>query len=249
MRGTILGLAGFVLIAVPASGQEEKSWSAKTELGASVFFGNTSQSAVTTSLSGDLERGVLDLAGRAGSSYGEASNDEGVKFVNKRAWGVEIDVNYDPGTALNGLVRGKMESIFEKKIDRRYNVGAGGRYQFGSEEGTQSELSLAVLGEKTIPREGAGDEEGVVAKWSARFKLARGADGGRVRFESDTTFEPEMSDIAVYTLTSRNSIAFQLNQRIAVQLSFVDAYDTEAEARGARSNNDGQIFFSLASTF
>jgi hypothetical protein len=36
---------------------------------------------------------------------------------------------------------------------------------------------------------------------------------------------------------------------MAVQLSFVDAYDTEAEARGARSNNDGQIFFSLAATF
>jgi len=86
-------------------------------------------------------------------------------------------------------------------------------------------------------------------KLAARFKLTKGASDGRVRFESDTTFEPEASDIAVYTLTSRNSIAFQLNERMAVQLSFVDAYDTEAEARGARSNNDGQIFFSLAATF
>jgi hypothetical protein len=110
-------------------------------------------------------------------------------------------------------------------------------------------LSAGVLAEKTIPRDGAGEEEGVVVKLAARFKLTKGASDGRVRFESDTTFEPEASDIAVYTLTSRNSIAFQLNERMAVQLSFVDAYDTEAEARGARSNNDGQIFFSLAATF
>lgn len=84
---------------------------------------------------------------------------------------------------------------------------------------------------------------------AARFKITKGVDEGRARFESDTTFEPEASDIAAYTLTSRNSIAFQLNQRIAVQLSFVGAYDSEAVARGARANNDGQIFFSLASTF
>ena len=249
MRGVIVGLAGLVLIAVPASGQEEKTWSAKTEVGASVFFGNTSQSAVTTSLSGDLERGVFDLAGRAGFAYGEASTDEGDKFVNKRAWDTALDINYDPGSALNGFVRGKLESIFEKKIDLRYNAGVGGRYQLGSDGGTQSELSVAVLAEKTIPREGAGVEEGFVTKWSARFKLTKGADGARVRFESDTTFEPEAADIGVYTLTSRNSVAFQLNQRIAVQLSFVDAYDSEAITRGARSNNDGQIFFSLVSSF
>ena len=248
MRGVILGLTGLILIAVPAHGQE-KSWSAKTELGASVFFGNTSQSALTSSLSGTLERGLLDLVARAGFVYGEASTPEGDTFVNKRVWDAALDVNFDPGSALNGFARGRIESIFEKKIDLRYSAGGGGRYQFGSGDDTQAELSLAVIAEKTIPREGAGEEQGVVGKWSARFKLVRGADGGRLRFESDTTYEPEASHLSAYTLTSRNSIAFQLNQRIAVQLSFVDAFDSEAVERGARSNNDGQLFFSLVSTF
>ncbi len=169
--------------------------------------------------------------------------------MNKRAWDAALDVNFDRGSALNGFVRGKIESIFEKKIDLRYNAGAGVRYQFGSGDDTQAELSLAVIAEKTIPREGAGEEEGVVAKWSARFKLVRGAGGGRLRFESDTAYEPEASDLSVYTLTSRNSFALQLNERIAVQLSFVDAFDTEAVDRGARSNNDGQLFFGLVGTF
>ncbi len=240
MRGVILGLTSLILIAVPASGQE-KSWSAKTELGANVFFGNTSQLAMTTSLAGTLERGSLGLAGRTNFAYGEASTSEGDNFVNKRAWDAALDVNFHPGSALNGFVRGK--------IDLRYNAGAGARYQFGSGDDTQAELSLAVIGEKTIPREGAGEEEGVVGKWSARFKLVRGAGGGRLRFESDTVYEPEASDLSVYTLTSRNSFALRLNERITVQLSFVDAFDTEAVDRGARSNNDGQLFFSLVGTF
>ena len=53
----------------------------------------------------------------------------------------------------------------------------------------------------------------------------------------------------MFTLTSRSSLAFQLSQRIGVQFSFVDSYDSEAEFRGARSNNDGQIFFGVVGTF
>ena len=87
----------------------------------------------------------------------------------------------------------------------------------------------------------AGPIEGQDAKsWSAKTGSASRAtrpSSRRCRILRSTTF------------TSRNSIAFQLNTRIVVQLAFVDAYDTEAEARGARSNNDGQIFFSLAATF
>ena len=253
MRGIIVALAGFALVVGPAeaqeTAQETKHWSARTELGASVFFGNTSQSAVTTSLAGEADKGLFDLAGRAGFVYSEASDADGETFVNKRAWDAGLDINYDPGTALNGFVRGKVESIFEKKIELRYNAGLGGRYQLASGGGTESEFSLAILAERTIPREGAGVEEGVVAKWAARFKLTKKASDGRVGFESDTTFEPEVADFGVYTLTSRNSIAFQLNSRIAAQLSLIDAYDSAAKARGARSNNDGQIFVSLVATF
>jgi hypothetical protein len=52
------------------------------------------------------------LAGRTGFVYGEASTDDGDTFVNKRAWNAALDVNYDPGSALNGFVRGKVESVF-----------------------------------------------------------------------------------------------------------------------------------------
>ena len=44
-------------------------------------------------------------------------------------------------------------------------------------------------------------------------------------------------------------MAFQLSQRVGVQFSFVDSYDSEAEIRGARSNNDAQLFFGVVGTF
>ena len=70
MRGMIVGLVGMALIAGPIEGQDAKSWSTKTELGASVFFGNTSQSAVTTSFSwGAIKAFSTWQAGRA--SYTE----------------------------------------------------------------------------------------------------------------------------------------------------------------------------------
>ena len=80
-------------------------------------------------------------------------------------------------------------------------MGAGGRYQIGG-DGTTADLNLALLVEKTIPREETGVPEEV-----------------------------------------------QLSQRIGVQFSFVDSYDSEAESRGALSNNDGQIFFGVVGTF
>ena len=91
--------------------------------------------------------------------------------------------------------------------------------------------------------------ESLVGKWAAGFRLEREIDEGRVRFETQTSIEPRLREPGVFTLTSRNSLAFQLSQRVGVQFSFVDSYDSEAQIRGARSNNDAQLFFGVVGTF
>lgn len=257
MKRSTSSLAYFSLVCVgvislgpaaePARGQD-RNWAAKGELGASAFFGNTSQAAVTAALSGDVGRGLLHLNGRTGFAYGRATNEAGETFMNKRAWDIAVRLDFDPDTPLGAFVVSKVESVFEKKIDLRYSAGLGGKYQVGG-DGTQAAFSVAMLVEKTIPRKETGVPEEVVAKWSAGFRLTRGSDGGRVRFETETSFEPEVKEVGVFTVTSRSSLAFQLSQRLGVQFSFVDSYDSEAEIRGARSNNDGQIFFGVVSTF
>ena len=85
MGRVFLRLVWMALLAQPVSGQE-RNWSATGEVGASVFFGNTSQSAVTTGLFGEVGEGFLELSGRFGFAYGEATTTGGVSIVNKRAW-------------------------------------------------------------------------------------------------------------------------------------------------------------------
>jgi hypothetical protein len=242
-----LGVGPLGLVAQEAT-DETRSWAAKGELGGSAFFGNTSQAVITAALSGDRGRGLLRLSGRTGFAYGRETNDAGESFMSKRAWDLVVSLDFDPGTALGAFVVSRVESIFEKKIHLRYSGGAGGKYQIG-EGGIQAELTLALLVEKTVPREEAGVPESLVGKWAAGFRLEREIDEGRVRFEIQTSIEPRLREPGVFTLTSRNSLAFQLSQRVGVQFSFVDSYDSEAQIRGARSNNDAQLFFGVVGTF
>ena len=230
------------------AGEETRNWAAKGELGGSAFFGNTSQSAVTAALSGDVGRGRLKLDGRMGFAYGRTANDAGETMTNKRAWDLTVRLDFDSGTSVGGFIVSRVESVLEKNIALRYSLGPGGKYEMGG-NGTTADFNLALLVEKTIPREEAGVPNEVVAKWAAGFRLERRAGDGRVRFETSTSIAPELRELGVFTLTSRSSLAFQLSQRIGVQFSFVDSYDSEAESRGARSNNDGQIFFGVVGTF
>ena len=225
-------------------------WEAKGELGASAFFGNTSQFAVTTALSGEADTGLLNLTGRAAFAYGESANKQGETVMSKRAWEITSDVDFEAGSAFKGFLLGKIESAYEKKIDLRYNMGAGGKYE-REFQGMETEFSFALLAEKTIPLEEELFliERKMVGKWSAGFAFAKELRDGRLTIESDISMEPELKRFSSLTLSSRQSVSLQLSQSIAIQFSFVDSYDSGAQARGARSNIAGQIFFSLVSTF
>ena len=146
---------------------------------------------MTAALSGEVDLGFLQLNGRTGFAYGRAANEAGETVTNKRAWDMAVRLDFDPSSSAGAFLISKVESIFEKKIDLRYSAGAGGKYGIGG-DGTQAEFNLALLVEKTIPREEAGVPETVVAKWAAGFRLERATDGGRVRFETETSVEPEV---------------------------------------------------------
>ncbi len=80
-----LGLRlGFVCVGVSPLGlvaqqadEGTRNWGAKGELGGSAFFGNTSQSALTAALSGEVGLGFTQLDGRTGFAYGRAANEAG----------------------------------------------------------------------------------------------------------------------------------------------------------------------------
>ena len=71
-----LGVGPLGLVAQQA-GEGTRNWAAKGELGGNAFFGNTSQSALTAALSGEVGLGFLQLNGRTGFAYGRAANEAG----------------------------------------------------------------------------------------------------------------------------------------------------------------------------
>lgn len=235
--------------AFTAVAQEASDWRTRAEFGASVFFGNTSQTVVTTTASAERTSAALGLASRMTFTYGEATDADGNTRVNNRAWNIGTDLNFNTSTPLNAFMRGKVESTFEKKIDLRWSIGGGGRIQFLRGSTSRAELSVAVVAERTIPRKETDQPTLTVAKWAGRFLFTREMAEGRVTFESDTSYEPEVKRFGTFTLNSRNALAFRLKSGLALQVSVRDAYDSSARSRGARTNNDGQLFFSVVSTF
>lgn len=235
--------------AVAAAAQESPAWKTRAELGASVFFGNTSQIALTTAASAERASDALGLVSRLTYTYGESTDADGNTSVNTRSWNIGTDIDLDPASPVNAFVRGKVESVFEKKIDLRWNVGGGAKVQFLRGPMGGAEFSLAIVAERTKPREEVNQPTVTVAKWSSRFVFTREMASGRVTFASETSYEPEFDRLGTFTLSLRNALAFQLTEGFALQVSVRDAYDSQAKSRGARTNNDGQLFFSVVSTF
>lgn len=245
----LAGLALSVTGAASLGAQEEAEWEVEAEAGASVFFGNTSQTTINTRLSTSRADSTYDFSTQTTFAYGEAEDDTGEAFVVKRAWNVEASLDWHPYARLSPFVFGQGESSFERRIDLRYNIGGGGKYTFVRTEQSRLDLSLALLAEQTFAAEGlppgADVDESVLARWSLRFRGDRELSEGRVVLSTENFYRPVFGEYDNYVLESRSSISYALSEIISTKLSFLDTYDSRAVDRGAETNNDGQILLSL----
>ena len=236
--------------AAPGGAQEPDLWTVEGELGASLFFGNTEQATLTSRLGAAMADSTRELDAAAAFTYGEASDADGDDFVIKRSWEVGLTYDHHPFETVSPFVMGKLESSFEKRIEQRYNVGAGAKYTFDRRPQQRVDVSLALLAERTNPADQApAAETELLARWSTRLRGRRTLADERVTVTHETFYRPEFAEVSDFTLATTTSLSFQLNEVVALKLTFVDSYDSEAEARGARTNNDGQLFFSVLSSF
>jgi opacity protein-like surface antigen len=249
LAGALCAAAIFVLQAAPVMAQEEsdRNYKVEAEAGASLFFGATSQTTVIFKSSADYhdwER-VL-LAGRLAYDYGEAQDDEQVTFVNKRSWIAEAQLDYLPGGNWSPFVLGSVEGSLERRIERRYAGAAGVRWTPLDEDGKKFDLAGGAKAERTTPKVDVGEVAvtETVGRLYTRGELAWPL-GERVAFSLITTYEPDFSDFGNYTVGVDTGIQFNMNSSIALKLSLLDRYDSSAKSRGALSNNDGRLFFSI----
>lgn len=224
----------------------ERPWSIEGELGASVFFGASEQTAVLFGSAFEHEDDAWDVSLAGTFSYGEAQDQDGMSFVNNRSWTALGGLDYEAGP-WSPFFFGSAEGSFERAIDLRMSGGLGGRYNFVRNERSRLDLSLALTAEYTRPRARVGEvvEDNWLARWSVRGRARREFLADRGEFNLVAFYRPALGDSDDYTIELDTSVSFALNHALSLKLSLVDRYDNLAVSRGARANNDGRIYFSL----
>lgn len=250
--GVLLAAA---LASMPVAGaaqeDDESSWALEGEVGTSLYFGASDQTAVLLKGGTEHTSERIVLGGEAGFEYGEARVLEGEPYVNKRSWTSTLNVDYTPDGRVNPFVSLAGEGSYERRIDLRISAGVGARYRFVRSDGARLDLSLAALVERTDPRDMPDEvEEAAVellARWSARFRARRSMREGGVVFDLVSFYKPAFGQPSDdFTVEVTSSVTFALTRQVGLKLSVADKYDSLAEDRGARDNNDGRLFFSLS---
>jgi len=221
----------------------------ETELGASLFFGNTQQVTFTNRSQASRADSVMEVALGWDVTYGEATAESGDTFVNRRSWIGLGSLDFLPHSPLSPFLFGTLEASLQKRIDRRFSGGAGAKLTFIRSDVGLLDLSAAVLAERTTPRADPPVPSELQARWSVRSRARRAFDEDRLALAAEALYVPAFDDPGDFTFRGATSLSFALSSVVSLKVSFVDEYDSGARGRGARTNNDGQLLFSILSRF
>lgn len=170
----LLCLTAVALSGPPGAAGQDSPWSAEGELGASVFFGSTSQTTVATRAAAERADSSYALSAQAAFAYGEGREPTGEDFVAKRDWKVEASLDWHPYGRLSPFVFSTIESSLQRQIDVRFNGGAGGKLTLRRDERSRVDVSVAILGEETRFRGRVdGESTETRVRWSGRVRAER----------------------------------------------------------------------------
>ncbi len=244
---------------IPATAQEGDAvaeapdlWDVEGEIGASVFFGNTEQTTVTSRAGVERSDSTWEVSADGGYSYGEATEEGGATFVNKRSWRLGAQLDHRPFDRWSPFVFANAAGSLEQRVDLRTDAGIGAKYTWVRTEPTRVDLSAAVLAERLEPRpdpEAPLVETESLARWSLRFRARHTLIPDRLGVSTVNFWQPRIDALDEFLFTSESSLSFQLTEVVSVKLTLLDTYDSEATVRGARTNNDGQLFFGVLASF
>ena len=240
-----------VALATPsrAAGQDSR-WSAEGELGASVFFCATSQTTVATRAADERADSTYALSVQGAFAYGEGTEASGEDYVAKRDWKVEASVDWHPYGRLSPFLFSTVESSLQRQIDVRFNGGAGGKLTLRRDERSRMDVSVAILGEETRFRSRVdGESTETRVRWSGRLRAEREVLDGRISLSTVNFYRPVVGEPGNFVFESQTGVGFRLSRVVTLKISLIDTYDSRAEERGAPSNNDGQLLFSVLSEF
>ncbi len=244
----LAALLALAVITTTATAQAPpaRRWSGTAQADGSVLFGNSDQRVLGAR--GSLARADsvmrLDLSLQA--LYGDARVEGERREVTKRLWLGALSLDYRPDAAVSPFVSATFESSLEKRIAARTSLGVGAKRTFVRSARSEASLSLALLDERTVPTPAAPASDVTrLTRWSARARFRHALDE-RLRISHVTFWQPAARALSSFVVRSTTEAQYALTSSLGMSLSFLDNYDSQARARGARVNNDGQLLFGVS---
>jgi hypothetical protein len=223
-------------------------WSSVVEASASTLFGAMSQTlaSLATTVSHDGQRLAADASMKF--RYGESEGEDRNTFVSSRSWAATMAVDALPEGRVSPFILGSAEASLEKRIASRVSGGAGAKWVFAKSNTGKASVSVALLGERTAAMSDTLIPPSSVVRWSWRAKLDQRIDE-RLSFTHVTFYGPVLNAPGRYTVMSTSVGSYAINKAVALTMTFVDNYDSQARARGAPTNNDGSLLFGVRGAF
>ena len=111
------------------------------------------------------------------------------------------------------------------------------------------DLAAAVLAEQTVSSEGNDRSPVWLGRWTGAVKYLRSFSGEKAVFEAGADYNPKFQQLNNFTVEAQSSLAYRLSEVVSLKISVHDNFDKQAKDRGAASNNDGQVLFSVLAAF
>lgn len=226
-------------------------WRFETELGGTLFFGNRPQSQLATVTSINRVAMGYDAATILSYTVAVAEDSEGEVALNRRTWSAENSVDLRPDGIWRPFVTTKVGASYEKRIDLRYDGGIGIKVDHETDRNNRTEFAIAILAERTFERATSGVEGdvGTLARWYSDLRVRRTFVNDRIGIDLRNSYRPVFDAFGNFTFSSQNALSFGLNDTLAFRLNLRGDYDSRAEDRGATTNLDTQVTFSIVATF
>ena len=220
-------------------------WSGTLQANGTAFFGTSDQRVVGAK--GSLARtdSTVELATSAQVVYGDAKRTGETREVTKRMLLGTLSADLRPHASLSPFVLFTLETNLEKKIEGRYSISIGARQTLMRTDQTETSLSAAILDEYTVPFALAEPVPSTrLTRWSFRGRVRHEFDD-RLRASHTTFWMPSAQTSARYLVRSTSEAQYALTSIVNLTTSVHVNYDSEAMARGAPVNHDGQVLFGV----
>lgn len=258
MRRSVIALVLQVTAAGSLSAQGPSAppvWERSLELSGNYLYGNTEQAILSMRTGVVRNDSVVALRVDTRFLVGVSDRTGAGRVMDRRSWVVSGSVDFHQYDAQSQFLFGSAERSLELRIDSRVSGGIGQKVSLVRDSVTKFDLSLGILGERSVlpQAQRAGEPEPPtistqLVRLSGRLRYRRSLST-KVGVDHTTWYRPELADFNRFLASSVSAVSYAVSRRSHLQLSLQNDFDSLARSRGSRSNQNGQILVGASTKF